>query len=60
MPLFFTFLFIFNTIHYLTHYIMALYERNRWFYTVLFTPHEVAVMRLGQAGSMHGSGAVVF
>jgi hypothetical protein len=36
---------------------LALYERNRWF-TVLFTPHTVAVMRLGQAGFIRESGGV--
>jgi len=59
MPLFFTFLFLFNTIHYLTHHIPCIsYDEAGviWeepvVYTVLFTPHTVAVMRLGQAGFM--------
>jgi hypothetical protein len=55
MPLFFTFLFIFNTIHYLTHHIFHM----MWLaFTILFTPHTVAVMRLVQAGFMRGSGGV--
>ncbi len=60
MPLFFTFLFIFNTIHYYnTLHISSDEAGVIWeepaVYTVLFTQHAAAVMRLGQAGFMRGS-----